>query len=521
MVWQAVLSSLKKETTLMNSMSRLVLTMSFLVTLCPQWGFAQVEEVDSVKYGEAAQAFAAGSIQKFSQRDGIVNLITGDNQTTGNRMLLGRRDVFYLKLKDSSDVTVGDLYTVYRRVRKVFHPATSEYLGFATIRLAVVRVLDIDHSLTTVEAIRAYGPVSPGDLVMRFTPLPADEDVAPGEVGADVAGMIVELQADKTVTLVAQSDIVYLDRGRADGLKPGDLMDVYRRSAGLPSRTIGQLKVLATEDRTATAKVTKANTRIMKGDRYKVTGFSAPLVHPLQPVSIDRAGPIPPDLIASKLKVQDAAGQSRINLGDLQKFLRYESGEAVIRPDGYQVLDQFIEYLRTAGDERLIRVEGHADNVEIGPTLKSRYATNWELSKARANGIVRYLVERGGLDSARLSAVGYGDSRPAAPNLNEEGRTKNRRVEILLYAPQTRPEAATIQPSAVSQIPDSGGGPAQPGVAGVPDATSSAPVSAGHSSPVPTADGTDTVSVRDTTGKSLPDSLAAQDPLMPAKPATE
>ena len=415
---------------------------------------------------------------------------------------------------------VGDLYTVYRRVRKVFHPATSEYLGFATIRLAVVRVLDIDHSLTTVEAIRAYGPVSPGDLVMRFTPLPADEDVAPGE-RADVAGMIVELQADKTVTLVAQSDIVYLDRGRADGLKPGDLMEVYRRSAGLPSRTIGQLKVLATEDRTATAKVTKANTRIMKGDRYKVTGFSGPLAHPLQPAVDTAAGPISPDVIGSKLKVQDAAGQSRINLGDLQKFLRYESGEAVIRPDGYKVLDQFIEYLRTAGDERLIRVEGHADNVEIGPTLKSRYATNWELSKARANGIVRYLVERGGLDSARLSAVGYGDSRPAAPNLNEEGRTKNRRVEILLYAPQAGPEAAKAQPSAVSHVSTSGEGPDQPAVAGVTDATPSAPVSARPSSPVPTADGTDTISVPEATGKSLPDSLAAQDPLIPAKPATE
>lgn len=504
----------------MNSMNRLVLTMSFLVALCPQWGFAQGEEVDSVTYGEAAQAFAAGSIQKFSQRDGIVNLITGDNQTTGNRMLLGRRDVFYLKLKDASDVTVGDLYTVYRRVRKVFHPATSEYLGFATIRLAVVRVLDIDHSLTTVEAIRAYGPVSPGDLVMRFTPLPADEDVAPGE-RADVAGMIVELQADKTVTLVAQSDIVYLDRGRADGLKPGDLMEVYRRSAGLPSRTIGQLKVLATEDRTATAKVTKANTRIMKGDRYKVTGFSGPLAHPLQRAVDTAAGPVSPDVIASKLKVQDVAGQSRINLGDLQKFLRYESGEAVIRPDGYKVLDQFIEYLRTAGDERLIRVEGHADNVEIGPTLKSRYATNWELSKARANGIVRYLVERGGLDSARLSAVGYGDSRPAAPNLNEEGRTKNRRVEILLYAPQAGPEAAKTQPSAVSHVSTSGEGPDQPAVAGVTDATPSAPVSVRPSTSVPTADGTDTISVPEATGKSLPDSLAAQDPLIPAKPAAE
>jgi chemotaxis protein MotB len=100
-------------------------------------------------------------------------------------------------------------------------------------------------------------------------------------------------------------------------------------------------------------------------------------------------------------------------------------------------LDQLIEYLRTSADTRLIRVEGHTDNVEIGPSLKSRYPSNWELAKARANGVVRYLVEKGGLDSARLSAVGYGDSKPAVTNASEEGRTKNRRVEILLYNPDT------------------------------------------------------------------------------------
>ena len=486
----------------MNSTSRLVLTMSLLVTVGAESGLAQAEEAGSVKYGEAAQAFAAGSIQKFSPRDGIVNLITGDNQTTGNRMLLGRQDVFYLKLKDTSDVTVGDLYTVYRRVRKVFHPTTNEYLGFATIRLAVVRVLDVDHALTTVEAIRAYGPVSPGDLVMRFSAPTADDEIVPADVHGDVAGMIVEVQADKTVTLVAQSDIVYLDRGRADGLKPGHLMDVYRRSAGLPPRKIGQLKVLAAEERTATAKVTKANTRMMRGDRYKATGNAVPLVDSLQPVSSETSGGI-----ANRLKAQDSAGQSRINLGDLEKFLHYDSGEAIIRPDGYKVLDQFVQYIRTAGDERLIRVEGHADNVEIGPTLKSRYPTNWDLSKARANGILRYLVEKGGLDSARLSAVGYGDSRPVASNLNEEGRTRNRRVEILLYAPTTNPETTKAERS-VSELSRT----TRSDHPGASDLTSSTPVSASPSGPSPTPEAVDATAGPDTVGTSRPDSAGPHKP---------
>ena len=366
-----------------------------------------------------------------------MNLITGDNQTTGDRMILGRLDVLYLKLDHPSDAAIGDLYTVYRRVRKVFHPVTGVYLGFSTIRLAVVKVTQVDSDLTTVEVVRSFNALSPGDLVMRFTPPPVIEEVVPTS-DSEISGMIVELQADKTMTLVSQSDVVYLDRGRIDGLKAGDLMDVYRRSAGLPVRKIGQLKILSTEEETATAKIVKANTRVMKGDRYKLTGYAGPLVQPLE-----NASALSNDVVARTLKVQDAGGQSRINLGELSnKFLHYDSGEAAIKPDSYKVLDQLIEYLHTSGDERLVRVEGHADNVEIGPSLKLRYASNWELSKARAGGVVRYLVEKGGLDSARLSSVGYGDSKPAGSNSVEEGRTKNRRVEIVLYTPSTDQKAS-------------------------------------------------------------------------------
>jgi chemotaxis protein MotB len=508
----------------MTSMRPLILALSFLITFGPQAGLAQVEEAQSVKLGEGALAFAVGSIQKFTPRDGIVNLITGDNQTTGNRMLLGKSDVFYLKLNNPVDVAVGDLYTVYRRVRKVFHPITNEYLGFVTIRLAVVRVVETNHSLTTVEAIRGYGStVSPGDLVMRFAPPEAaGETVTAGGLAA-VSGMIVELQADKTMTLVSQGDILYLDRGRVDGLKQGDVMDVYRHSAGLPTRKIGQLRVLATEDRTATAKVTRASTRIMRGDRYRVIGYSAPLAqsaHTLPNRSAEVA--IQPDLVSSKLHVQDAAGQSRINLGNLNNLLHYDSGEAVIKPDSYQVLDQLIEYLRTAGDERLIRVEGHADNIEIGPSLKSRYASNWDLSKARASGVARYLIEKGGLDSARFNSVGYGDSRPAAPNREEDGRTKNRRVEILLYEPQVGPEGSKPKAPGMAQAPDSQpaslsarGSSDQAAPADEVSATSTA-ASMGPVDPASTADG-GTSAPRADPSANTADSLPAQHSSVPAK----
>ncbi len=119
------------------------------------------------------------------------------------------------------------------------------------------------------------------------------------------------------------------------------------------------------------------------------------------------------------------------------KQLHYESGEATIKPEGYQTLNQLVELLKAAPPEQLIRVEGHADNVEIGPSLKSVYPTNWDLSKARASGVLRYLVEKGGIDSARVSSIGYGDTKPVASNATEAGRQKNRRVDIVLYTPES------------------------------------------------------------------------------------
>lgn len=420
----------------MKTLMPLIFVLSFGIGALPDGVSAQTQNADALRYGEAVIMFSSGAIQKTTPRDGIVNLITGDNQLSGNRMLLGRHDVFYLKLDNPTDVAVGDLFTVYKRARKVFHPATKEYMGFVMIRLAVVRVTDTSHALTTVESLTSYAQVSPGDLVMRFVAPSLSDGASPVSNVADLNGMIVEVQADRTMTMVAQSNVVYVDRGSADGLRAGDLLDIHRHSAGLPVRKIGQLKVLSTEEHTATARVTKAITRIFKGDRFKAIGQSMPVVQPveLSPIKTEEAA-VSPDLVASKLKTQDESGQTRINLGDLANSLRYESGEAAIKSEGYKVLDQLIEYLRTSADTRLIRVEGHTDNVEIGPSLKSRYPNNWELAKARANGVVRYLVEKGGVDSARLSAVGFGDSKPAVANASEEGRTKNRRVEILLYNP--------------------------------------------------------------------------------------
>jgi len=402
--------------------------------LSPAWA----DDLDSIRYGEAARSYAAGSIQHFTPQDGVVNVITGDNQTVGNRMRLGMNDVFYLKLKNPADVAIGDLFTVYKRTRKVFHPATGKYMGYLITRLAVVQVVQVDDQLTTARALRAFGSAAPGDPVVKFS-LPSSGEAASVPASGDSNGMVVELQADLQMTLVAQRNIVYLDRGWEDGLRAGDRLELTRYGGGLPPRQVGEVKVLSTEGRSATALVTKSISRILKGDQFR-TKHQADLGLPAEPVT--PAAPSlnsPAEPSTGKRAVQNAARETRYGLSDLMKQLQYESGEARIKPEGYQMLDQLVEILKGSPVDQLIRVEGHADSMEIGPSLKSQYPTNWDLSKARATGVLRYLVEKGGIDSARISSLGYGATKPVTSNATEAGRSRNRRVEVVLYAPNAAP----------------------------------------------------------------------------------
>jgi chemotaxis protein MotB len=77
----------------------------------------------------------------------------------------------------------------------------------------------------------------------------------------------------------------------------------------------------------------------------------------------------------------------------------------------------------------LIRVEGHTDDVPIHTGL---FASNWELSTARATKVVELLIDEGGIDPARLAAAGYGQHRPKVPNDTSELRAENRRVDIVV-----------------------------------------------------------------------------------------
>ena len=105
----------------------------------------------------------------------------------------------------------------------------------------------------------------------------------------------------------------------------------------------------------------------------------------------------------------------------------FESGSADISPAAFPVLKELSRIIQDHSCR--VRVEGHTDNI---PIFTEKYASNWELSTARAVSIVKFLIEEGGVSPERLSAVGYGELRPLAANDTPERRSRNRRVEIVL-----------------------------------------------------------------------------------------
>lgn len=105
----------------------------------------------------------------------------------------------------------------------------------------------------------------------------------------------------------------------------------------------------------------------------------------------------------------------------------FDIGKADVKPEFAGLLAEIIQIVNTKMPESEIRVEGHTDNI---PISTREYPSNWELSAARALMVVKHLFTHGGIDPAKLSAVGYGEYRPVAPNDTEMNRQKNRRIEI-------------------------------------------------------------------------------------------
>jgi len=138
--------------------------------------------------------------------------------------------------------------------------------------------------------------------------------------------------------------------------------------------------------------------------------------------------------IESLISQQGLSGQVDVSLQErgivisIGERVLFDSGSAEIDKDYVVIIEKIGKVLLSIPGKQ-IRVEGHTDT---DPIKNSKFPDNQELSTARANSVLRILANNVGIDHRLLSAAGYGEWRPVAPNDTEENKAKNRRVDIVI-----------------------------------------------------------------------------------------
>ncbi|MFT5112966.1 MAG: chemotaxis protein MotB, partial [Parasphingorhabdus sp.] len=136
------------------------------------------------------------------------------------------------------------------------------------------------------------------------------------------------------------------------------------------------------------------------------------------------------NLISEQKDLEVRTLQDKVTLIRMNGDVVFGPGSTRLKQAGQDVLDRVASFAERMPD-RIISLEGHTDSIPISQDRLDKFPSNWELSAARAASAVRYL-ENVGIESNRLRLVGYGQNQPVADNVDEDGRRRNRRLEIRL-----------------------------------------------------------------------------------------
>jgi len=242
-----------------------------------------------------------------------------------------------------------------------------------------------------------------------------EQQVAYGKLAAEnseLKGELRRLSGEITALTLERDALIFSKKGLEGSLK--STSDVKNQKIGELSQRLSELQV--------------------ENDRLK---DDLAQLQKLKEIEVQKTSRTYEDLLESmkneiskgEVTISELKGKLTVNLVESVLF---DSGKAEVKPNGLVVLQKVIDILKNLKD-KAIRVEGHTDNVKIGGLLARKYPTNWELSAARAINVAKYLQQQG-IDPSLLAAVAYGEFKPVAPNDTEEGRTKNRRIELVLVS---------------------------------------------------------------------------------------
>jgi len=200
-----------------------------------------------------------------------------------------------------------------------------------------------------------------------------------------------------------------------------ELEQVLKAKSDTLSQNISDLRQKVSDLEAENAKLKEEIVTIQKVKEEKVKEVSGTYEQLLENMKSEIA--------QGQVTISELKGKLTVNM---EAAILFDSGKADVKPDGIEILHKMIDTLKGVKD-KAIRIEGHTDNVQITGALTKQFATNWELSAARAINVTKYLQQQG-IDPAILSAAAFSEFKPVADNSTKEGRAKNRRIEITLVA---------------------------------------------------------------------------------------
>ncbi len=187
-----------------------------------------------------------------------------------DKSIFAQDDTVYISVTSRPDVKVGDRFLIYQPAHTVKHPITKRNFGelFRVLGiLQVTKVNDEGSTTSTAAIIKSFDSAEKGSLLMPYQE-PTLIYPTTTRPTKNLTGNILDVMDRRTIN--AQTDFVYLDKGKEDGVDPGDRFLVYAdggNGSGI-SKTVGEVEVLLVKQRTATAIVKKSKDVLARGDRY-------------------------------------------------------------------------------------------------------------------------------------------------------------------------------------------------------------------------------------------------------------
>jgi hypothetical protein len=198
--------------------------------------------------------------------------------TYQNRQLVGADDIVYTDIGRIHGAKAGDRFSIFRKMDAVSHPVTSNIIGYKVIPLGALQLSEMEESTSRGIITNSFLEIGSGAFLMPYRDRRREVFLQASD--RELSGYIVETLTGKIT--IAAGDIVYLDLGRAQGLKTGNLLYIARDVAPaqnlfdftpigkLPEEVLGAVVVVETGQNTSTALVVKSIDAIYRGDRVEL-----------------------------------------------------------------------------------------------------------------------------------------------------------------------------------------------------------------------------------------------------------